>query len=73
MIGSLYEAIESDYGTMSTRLYRAFRPKAVKENSGWRWRKLCCLPYVAIFEISFINFVIGACVLTLYLLKISDK
>ena len=27
MIGSLYDAIEADYGVFSTRLYRAFRPK----------------------------------------------
>lgn len=27
MIGSLYDSIEKDYGSISTRLYRAFRPK----------------------------------------------
>lgn len=27
MIGSLYDAIESDYGPLATRLYRAFKPK----------------------------------------------
>lgn len=27
MIGSLYDSIEKDFGSISTRLYRAFRPK----------------------------------------------
>jgi ankyrin repeat-rich membrane spanning protein len=27
MLGSLYTCIENDYGVMSSRLYRAFRPK----------------------------------------------
>lgn len=27
MLGSLYACIENDYGVMSTRLYRAFRPR----------------------------------------------
>ena len=27
MIGSLYDAIESDYGALATRLFRAFKPK----------------------------------------------
>lgn len=72
MIGSLYEAIEKDYGTIPTRLYRAFRPKSVKENSPWRWRKVCCLPYIAIFEICFLNFLIGSSVLTLYFLDSND-
>lgn len=30
MIGSLYDAIESDYGSITTRLYRAFKPKPGK-------------------------------------------
>lgn len=30
MIGSLYDAIESDYGSLATRLYRAFKPKPCK-------------------------------------------
>lgn len=30
MIGSLYDAIESDYGSLATRLYRAFKPKQCK-------------------------------------------
>lgn len=31
MIGSLYDAIESDYGAVATRLYRAFKPKPGKQ------------------------------------------
>lgn len=30
MLGSLYSCIESDYGVVSTRLFRAFRPKPGK-------------------------------------------
>lgn len=30
MIGSLYDAIELDYGAVATRLYRAFKPKPGK-------------------------------------------
>ncbi|XP_021938085.1 kinase D-interacting substrate of 220 kDa isoform X3 [Zootermopsis nevadensis] len=68
MLGSLYDSIENDYGAFATRLYRAFRPKSVKSTSSWRWRRLCCLPYVIIFEIGFLSFLAGICVLTLYLL-----
>ncbi|XP_023721158.1 kinase D-interacting substrate of 220 kDa B isoform X5 [Cryptotermes secundus] len=68
MLGSLYDSIENDYGAFPTRLYRAFRPKSVKSTSSWRWRRLCCLPYVVIFEIGFLSFLAGISVLTLYLL-----
>lgn len=30
MLGSLYDAIENDYGAIATRLYRAFKPKPGK-------------------------------------------
>lgn len=30
MIGSLYDSIESNYGSLATRLYRAFKPKPCK-------------------------------------------
>lgn len=33
MIGSLYDAIETDYGALATRLYRAFKPKPGREMS----------------------------------------
>nr|XP_022916026.1 kinase D-interacting substrate of 220 kDa isoform X5 [Onthophagus taurus] len=69
MIGSLYDAIENDYGAISTRLYRAFRPKPVKSSSTWRWRKMCCLPYVLIFEIAFSFLLIGMCALTVYVIQ----
>lgn len=32
MIGSLYDAIENQYGGLATRLYRAFKPKAGMHN-----------------------------------------
>ncbi|XP_017768310.1 PREDICTED: kinase D-interacting substrate of 220 kDa isoform X3 [Nicrophorus vespilloides] len=71
MIGSLYDAIESDYGAVVTRLYRAFKPKPVKSSSSWKWRKVCCLPYVLVFEIIFIFFLIGVCALTVYILQVN--
>lgn len=36
MIGSLAEALESQYGRVCTRLARAFRPKPVSSTSGWK-------------------------------------
>ncbi|KAK9732317.1 Ankyrin repeats (3 copies) [Popillia japonica] len=72
MIGSLYDAIESDYGSITTRLYRAFKPKPAKSSSSWKWRKICCIPYVCIFEISFACILIASCALTMYMLDYSD-
>ncbi|XP_059471713.1 kinase D-interacting substrate of 220 kDa isoform X2 [Neocloeon triangulifer] len=51
MIGSLYDALEKDYGTWAPRLYRAFRPEPVR--SSWQWRRLCCLPYCVLWHILF--------------------
>ncbi|XP_066998257.1 kinase D-interacting substrate of 220 kDa B [Anabrus simplex] len=72
MLGSLYDSIENDYGALATRLYRAFRPKSFKSTSSWRWRRLCCLPYAIIFEISFICLLVGAVVLTEFLQDTGD-
>lgn len=66
MVGSLYDTIEDDFGSAVTRLYRAFRPKS-KTSATWKWRQMCCLPYVVIFEFCFCNFLIGISVLTIYL------
>lgn len=51
MIASLFTAIENYYGSIPTRLYRAFKPKPLKPSSGWRFRKMCCLPLFLLFEI----------------------
>ena len=51
LIGSLYDALEKDYGTWAPRLYRAFRPEPVR--SSWQWRRLCCLPYCVIWLMLF--------------------
>lgn len=72
LVGSLYECIENDFGSFATRLYRAFRPKAVKSTSTWKWRQMCCLPYIVIFEICFCAFLIGISILTIYLLEVSS-
>ncbi|XP_025154108.1 kinase D-interacting substrate of 220 kDa B isoform X1 [Harpegnathos saltator] len=72
MIGSLYDSIENDFGSLSTRLYRAFRPKPDKSSTTWRWRRLCCLPYIVIFEFCFCSLLLGISVLTIYLMDISN-
>ncbi|XP_030768252.1 kinase D-interacting substrate of 220 kDa B isoform X3 [Sitophilus oryzae] len=72
MIGSLYDSIESHYGTMATRLYRAFKPKPVKSASSWSWRKMCCLPYIIIFEITFFMVILGISALTYYLVRVNS-
>ncbi|KAH0569139.1 kinase D-interacting substrate of 220 kDa B isoform X2 [Cotesia glomerata] len=66
MVGSLYDSIENDFGSLVTRLYRAFRPKPVKSTTNWRWRHLCCLPYIVIFEFCFFSFLVGISVVTIY-------
>lgn len=66
MVGSLYDSIEKDFGSLATRLYRAFRPKPSKSTTSWTWRHLCCLPYFVVFEICFMTFIVGIVVLTVY-------
>ncbi|KAJ8969884.1 hypothetical protein NQ317_011176 [Molorchus minor] len=73
MLGSLYDAIESQYGALATRLYRTFKPKPVKSSSTWTWRKMCCLPYVILFEITFMMVIIGACALTMYIIHVNSN
>jgi ankyrin repeat-rich membrane spanning protein len=73
MLGSLYDAIENDYGALATRLYRAFKPKPVKSSSTWKLRKLCCLPYVIVFEILFLCILVGTCALTVYLVHVNSS
>ncbi|KAL1140770.1 hypothetical protein AAG570_000700 [Ranatra chinensis] len=70
MIGSLYDSIEADYGTLSTRLYRAFRPKPLKSTSSWRWRRFCCIPDIVMFEICFVCVLVLIAVLTIYLMEL---
>ncbi|CAG2064307.1 unnamed protein product, partial [Timema podura] len=72
MLGSLYDAIENDCGSIPTRLYRAFRPKSIKSTSSWRWRRLCCLPYSVIFVLSFLFLLVGISVLTIYLMDLNN-
>jgi ankyrin repeat-rich membrane spanning protein len=73
MVGSLYDSIENDFGSLSTRLYRAFRPKPDKSTTTWKWRHLCCLPYIVIFEFCFCSLLVGISVLTVYLIDISRE
>ncbi|KAK9889799.1 hypothetical protein WA026_007172 [Henosepilachna vigintioctopunctata] len=73
MIGSLYDAIENECGALSTRLYRAFKPKTAKASSSWTWRKMCCLPYIVLFEITFLCLLVGVCALTVYFLHLETS
>nr|XP_033335869.1 kinase D-interacting substrate of 220 kDa isoform X2 [Megalopta genalis] len=73
MVGSLYDSIENDFGSLSTRLYRAFRPKPDKSTTTWKWRHLCCLPYIVIFEFCFCSLLVGISVLTVYLIDLSTN
>ncbi|XP_073943884.1 ankyrin repeat-rich membrane spanning isoform X4 [Choristoneura fumiferana] len=67
MIASLAEALECQYGRVCTRLARAFRPKPVSSTSGWRWRRMCCVPYIITFELCFTCMLVGLCILAMYL------
>ncbi|XP_070172174.1 kinase D-interacting substrate of 220 kDa B isoform X3 [Polyergus mexicanus] len=74
MVGSLYDSIENDFGLLSTRLYRSFRPKPDKSTTKWKWRHLCCLPYIIIFEFCFCSLLVGLSVLTVYFIDMpSDE
>ncbi|CAH1112571.1 unnamed protein product [Psylliodes chrysocephalus] len=73
MIGSLYDAIENQYGSLSTRLYRAFKPKHIKSSSCWTWRKVCCVPYVVFFEMSFLMILSGTGALVIYIIHVSSS
>ncbi|CAH1185599.1 unnamed protein product [Phyllotreta striolata] len=73
MVGSLYDAIEAQFGSFSTRLYRAFRPKPIRSSSSWTWRKVCCVPYVVFFEVSFLMILSGSCALIIYIIHVSSS
>ncbi|XP_013108255.2 kinase D-interacting substrate of 220 kDa isoform X10 [Stomoxys calcitrans] len=66
MLAALFEAIEIHYGWLSTRLYRAFRPKPLKVTAGWRWRRMCCVPIVVIFEIGLLTLIAGISLVVAY-------
>ncbi|XP_049538883.1 kinase D-interacting substrate of 220 kDa isoform X2 [Anopheles darlingi] len=55
MLASLFDAIELHYGSLPTGLYRAFRPRPLKANGGWKWRKMCCMPVVLVFELGLLG------------------
>ena len=54
ILGSLYDNLEVTYGRVGTRLYRAFRPRAVKSTSASSLRKLCCIPYAYFYLFSYL-------------------
>ncbi|KAH8271586.1 hypothetical protein KR018_010142 [Drosophila ironensis] len=73
MLASLLDAIESHYGWLSTRLYRAFRPKCLKVDVGWRWRRMCCIPIVVVFELALVTLVTGVSLIVAYFTFASEK
>lgn len=66
MLISLFEAIENHYGALPTRLYRAFKPKPLKMSATWRWRRMCCIPLVILFEVGFLGLITVASILIVY-------
>ncbi|XP_060660122.1 LOW QUALITY PROTEIN: kinase D-interacting substrate of 220 kDa [Drosophila nasuta] len=66
MLAALLDAMESHYGWLATRLYRAFRPKCLKMDVGWRWRRMCCLPIVLLFELGLVSLVAGIALIVAY-------
>ncbi|XP_026329834.1 kinase D-interacting substrate of 220 kDa B isoform X4 [Hyposmocoma kahamanoa] len=67
MVASLAEALECQYGRVCCRLTRAFRPKPVSSTSGWKWRRMCCVPHIITFEICFTCILLGLCIIVMYL------
>ncbi|XP_065074364.1 kinase D-interacting substrate of 220 kDa-like isoform X8 [Ochlerotatus camptorhynchus] len=55
MLASIFDAIEAYYGSLATGLYRAFRPKPLKASGGWKWRRMCCVPVVLLFELGILG------------------
>ncbi|XP_055588849.1 kinase D-interacting substrate of 220 kDa B isoform X2 [Uranotaenia lowii] len=53
MLASLFDAIEAHYGSLATGLYRAFRPKP--STGGWKWRRMCCIPVIILFELGILG------------------
>ncbi|XP_055837815.1 kinase D-interacting substrate of 220 kDa isoform X2 [Episyrphus balteatus] len=66
MLSNLFDAIEIHYGWLATRLYRAFQPRAIKVSAGWRWRRMCCVPIVLVFELGLLTFIAGVCLVISY-------
>uniref|UniRef100_A0AAG5DLJ4 KAP NTPase domain-containing protein n=1 Tax=Anopheles atroparvus TaxID=41427 RepID=A0AAG5DLJ4_ANOAO len=66
MLASLFDAIESHYGSLATGLYRAFRPKPLKASGGWKWRKMCCMPVVIMFELGMLGILATASLSIVY-------
>ncbi|XP_034480045.1 kinase D-interacting substrate of 220 kDa isoform X5 [Drosophila innubila] len=72
MLAAFLDAIESHYGWLATRLYRAFRPKCLKLDLGWRWRRMCCLPIVLLFELGLVTLVAGIALTVAYFTHAND-
>ncbi|XP_058836220.1 kinase D-interacting substrate of 220 kDa isoform X4 [Topomyia yanbarensis] len=66
MLASLFDAIETHYGSLATGIYRAFRPKPLKSTGGWKWRRMCCVPVVILFELGILGLITTASLSIVY-------
>ncbi|XP_055537866.1 kinase D-interacting substrate of 220 kDa isoform X4 [Wyeomyia smithii] len=66
MLASIFDAIEAHYGSLATGIYRAFRPKPLKATGGWRWRRMCCVPVVILFELGILGLITTASLTIVY-------
>ncbi|XP_055630398.1 kinase D-interacting substrate of 220 kDa isoform X2 [Toxorhynchites rutilus septentrionalis] len=66
MLASIFDAIEAYYGSLATGLYRAFRPKPLKSTGEWRWRRMCCVPVVLLFELGILGLIATASLSIIY-------
>uniref|UniRef100_A0A0K2UQ48 Uncharacterized protein n=1 Tax=Lepeophtheirus salmonis TaxID=72036 RepID=A0A0K2UQ48_LEPSM len=73
MIGSLYDAVEKQYGKFASRLFRAFRPTPVKNTSPIRWKKVCCIPYIVIYFICFFLILAGVVLIMIELMYTNNS
>lgn len=66
MIASLIDKLEDHYGVVSTRLYRALRPKHLEQSNKWKFRRTCCVPIVLLFELTILLLGLEICLLVIY-------
>lgn len=66
MMASMLDAIENHYGSISTRLYRALKPKLYESMTKIRFRRMCCIPIVFLFELTIFSIGTAICLLIIY-------
>jgi ankyrin repeat-rich membrane spanning protein len=73
MLAALFTAIENFYGSVPTRLYRAFKPRPLKPSSNWRFRKMCCVPIFLLFELFLLVLCAGISLLIMWFMSAHDE